>query len=107
MYHQIFGDNACHPERSEGSLRSSSQILRFTQGCHPERSEGSLRPSSQTLPLRCAQGCGSCAQGDRHHLQMSGSAQRSTSEESASFPQEGAGSNVVSTSCPAASYISM
>jgi hypothetical protein len=26
-----FEDNACHPERSEGSLRPSSQILRFAQ----------------------------------------------------------------------------
>src|SRR5260221_12424000 len=39
-------------------------------GCHPERSEGSLRPSSQTLrgvyPERSE-----WAQGDRHSLQMS------------------------------------
>jgi hypothetical protein len=28
---EIFGDNTCHPERSEGSLRQSRQILRFAQ----------------------------------------------------------------------------
>ena len=55
---QTFGDNACHSERSEESLRPSSQILRYAQndttpGCHSERSEESLRPSSQIL--RCAQ----------------------------------------------------
>jgi hypothetical protein len=26
-----FGENACHPERSEGSLRPASQILRCAQ----------------------------------------------------------------------------
>ena len=28
---QAFGDPACHPERSEGSRRPASQILRFAQ----------------------------------------------------------------------------
>ena len=28
---QTFGEKACHPERSEGSVRPSSQILRFAQ----------------------------------------------------------------------------
>src|SRR2546430_4682363 len=28
---QTFGDHACHPERSEGSLRQVRQILRFAQ----------------------------------------------------------------------------
>ncbi len=28
---QTFGDNACHPERSEGSLHPANQILRFAQ----------------------------------------------------------------------------
>ena len=41
---QAFGDPARHPERE----------LCISPVCHPERSEGSLRPSSQTL--RCAQG---------------------------------------------------
>ena len=38
----------CHPERSEGSLRPSSQTLR---GVSPERSEG-----AQSLPLSAAKG---------------------------------------------------
>ena len=28
---QTFGDKACHPERSEGSLRAASEILRCAQ----------------------------------------------------------------------------
>jgi hypothetical protein len=28
---QTFGENACHPERSEGSLRPARQILRCAQ----------------------------------------------------------------------------
>jgi len=39
---QIFGDKACHPERSEGSSSTKGEIL----------------------PLRYAQGFGSCAQND-------------------------------------------
>ena len=34
----VLGNNACHPERSEGSLPSEIQILRFSQSL--ERSEG-------------------------------------------------------------------
>ena len=30
-YVQTFGENACHPEGNEGSLRQPSQILRFPQ----------------------------------------------------------------------------
>ncbi len=28
---QTFGDNACHPERSEGSSSTNGEILRFAQ----------------------------------------------------------------------------
>jgi hypothetical protein len=33
--------------------------------CHPERSEGSVSLGREILPLRYAQGFGSCAQDDR------------------------------------------
>ena len=48
---QTFGDNACHPSLREGSGSADAEIL----------------------PLRYAQGCGSCAQDDKHYLQMSSS----------------------------------
>src|SRR6266849_8070497 len=46
-------------------------VLEWCPACHPERSEGSLRPSSQIL--RCAQDDRpkARAQDDRHYLQMS------------------------------------
>ncbi|TMD89271.1 MAG: hypothetical protein E6I79_09060 [Chloroflexi bacterium] len=46
-----FGDHACHPEHSEGSGSTDTEILRCAQDdslgfCQPERSEGSLVHSS-------------------------------------------------------------
>jgi hypothetical protein len=40
---QIFGDKACHPERSEGSLRPSSQILRCAQDDRQDTSQARSR----------------------------------------------------------------
>src|SRR5712692_5183516 len=42
------------PCRLPDVWREDLSGLEWCPGCHPERSEGSLRPSSQTL--RCAQG---------------------------------------------------
>src|SRR5712691_8176124 len=52
---------------AQGFVSLRVTLLEWRLGCHPERSEGSLRSSSQTLPLRGvypgakrrAQGCGS------------------------------------------------
>ena len=41
--HKTFGDNACHPERSEGSLRPSSQTLRCAQGDRQDTSQARSR----------------------------------------------------------------
>jgi hypothetical protein len=37
-YRQIFGENACHPERSEGSGSTGGEILRFAQDDSPDPS---------------------------------------------------------------------
>src|SRR6266487_1069225 len=41
--------------------------------CHPSLREGSGSTNAEILPLREARGCGSCAQDDKHYLQMSSS----------------------------------
>jgi len=43
---QTFGDHACHPERSEGSLRWASQILRCAQDDRQDLSPVRSRESS-------------------------------------------------------------
>src|SRR5229473_1360257 len=60
---QTFGDHACHSERSERSLRSASQILRFAQDdrqdLSPVRSrESSLQMSLALVPIWCKQSGG-------------------------------------------------
>jgi hypothetical protein len=36
--YQIFGEKACHPERSEGSGSTGAEILRFAQDDSPDPS---------------------------------------------------------------------
>src|SRR5258708_39528003 len=64
---QTFGEKTSR-ERPFSALRVT--LLESCAGCHPERSEGSVRPTSQTFrgvsPERSA-----WAQGDRRYLQMS------------------------------------
>jgi hypothetical protein len=38
IFGQIFGENACHPERSEGSGSTGAEILRFAQDDSPDLS---------------------------------------------------------------------
>ncbi len=49
---QIFGDNACHPERSEGSGSTGGEILRFAQDDSSDpaqvRSREALSPNVYT-----------------------------------------------------------
>jgi hypothetical protein len=49
---------------------------RHAVACHPERSEGSDSPGTEILPLRYAQGFGSCAQHDRRGWTVSGALTR-------------------------------
>ena len=49
LSYQIFGENACHLERSEGSGSSDAEILR---GVYPERSEWAQDDSQDTAQLR-------------------------------------------------------
>ena len=46
---QRFGDNACHPERSEGSGSTDGEILRFAQDdMTPLKSAQTLSPNVWT-----------------------------------------------------------
>jgi len=68
---QLSKGNRIRQQRRHLEIRLPVSGLESCAGCHPERSEGSLRPSSQTLrgvyPERSA-----WAQGDSQYLQMSG-----------------------------------
>jgi len=56
---QTFGDHACHPERMSRSPEPFASLKgKLREG------EGSGSTGAEILPLRCAQGCGSCAQDD-------------------------------------------
>src|SRR6266567_5605665 len=44
--------------------------------CHPSLREGSGSTNAEILPLREARGFGSCAQDDKHYLQMSANVRR-------------------------------
>src|SRR6266568_1097230 len=65
-YSTINRSRGCHPERSEGSVATCSEMLRCAQhdsiitptasrGCHPERSEG---PAEKLTTVRCD--CSAC-----------------------------------------------
>src|SRR5260370_18524052 len=78
----------------------------FTRSLALLQTFGDKTSRERPFPFAALRAAAHARRRDRQYLQMSGPAQRSTSQEGASFPQEGAGSNVVSTSCPAASYSS-
>jgi hypothetical protein len=52
---RIFGDKACHPERSEGSGSTDGEILRFAQDDSPDPSpvlfREALSPTSDGLQV--------------------------------------------------------
>ena len=63
---QTFGDNACHPSLREGSGSADGEILRCAQDdSHLVFTAVVHRcGDGEILPLRYAQGFGSCAQDD-------------------------------------------
>src|SRR6266852_6841612 len=50
---QTFGDKACHPERSEGSLRPGNEILRCAQDDRPESTHVRSREVFSPNVCRC------------------------------------------------------